>query len=81
MELRRRRIAGFGTHRSRRHRVHGLQLRDGLRAECFTGRVVAQVDTQSPIAATDEQNAVQRTSLAVGDGLLLVPAGTTLFAY
>ena len=46
-----------------------------------TGRVVAQVDTQSPIAATDEQNAVQRTSLAVGDGLLLVPAGTTLFAY
>jgi hypothetical protein len=46
-----------------------------------SGRVVAQVDTQTPIAATDEQNEVQRTSLAVGDGLLLVPAGTTLFAY
>jgi outer membrane protein assembly factor BamB len=46
-----------------------------------TGRVVAEVDTQSTISATDEQNAVQRTSLAVGDGLLLVPAGTTLFAY
>lgn len=46
-----------------------------------TGSVVAEVDTQSPISGTDEQNAVQRTSLAVGDGLLLVPAGTTLFAY
>ncbi len=47
----------------------------------LTGRVMAQVDSQSRIVATDEQNAVQRTSLAVGDGLLLVPAGTTLFAY
>lgn len=46
-----------------------------------TGMVVAEVDTKSPISPTDEQNAVQRTGLAVGDGLLLVPAGTTLFAY
>jgi outer membrane protein assembly factor BamB len=46
-----------------------------------TGRVVAEVDTQSAISATDEHNAVQRTGLAVGDGLLLVPAGTVLLAY
>jgi outer membrane protein assembly factor BamB len=46
-----------------------------------TGTVVAQVDTHAAISATDEQNAVQRTSLAVGDGLLLVPAGGVLLAY
>jgi outer membrane protein assembly factor BamB len=47
----------------------------------WTGAVIAEVDTHAVISATDEQNAVQRTSLAVGDGLLIVPAGTTLFAY
>jgi outer membrane protein assembly factor BamB len=46
-----------------------------------TGQVVAQVDTQSAISRTDEHNALQRTGLAIGDGLLLVPADTALFAY
>ena len=46
-----------------------------------TGAELAAVDTHARIDGTDEQNAVQRTSLAVGDGLLLVPAGTMLLAY
>lgn len=45
------------------------------------GAVVATIDLGVPIAATDEHNAVQRTGIAVGDGLLLVPAGNSLFAY
>ncbi|HEY9286786.1 MAG TPA: PQQ-binding-like beta-propeller repeat protein [Candidatus Dormibacteraeota bacterium] len=46
-----------------------------------TGAVVATINLGVSIAATDEHNAVQRTGIAVGDGLLLVPAGNSLFAY
>lgn len=49
--------------------------------DASTGGLLASVDTHARIEGTDEQNAVQRTSLAVGDGLLLVPAGTSLLAY
>lgn len=46
-----------------------------------TGAVTETIDIGLSIAATDEHNAVQRTGIAVGDGLLLLPAGNSLFAY
>jgi outer membrane protein assembly factor BamB len=49
--------------------------------DAATGNVVWSTNAGAPIAAPDEQNAVQLTGLAAGQGLLVVPAGNTVVAY
>jgi outer membrane protein assembly factor BamB len=46
-----------------------------------TGTIAWQTDVGSAIPAPDEQNVTQLTGLNAGQGLLVVPAGTTLSAY
>ena len=48
--------------------------------DAATGSVVWQT-TVAPIAQPDEQNAMQLTGLGAGQGLLVVPAGTTVTAF
>ena len=49
--------------------------------DAVTGAVAWSTDVGSPIPAPDEQNVRQLTGLNAGQGLLVVPAGSTLTAY
>jgi hypothetical protein len=53
--------------------VYGVSARTG--AQVWSGKA------GSRIVGVDEQNAVVLVGMAVGDGLLVVPAGTALTAF